>query len=108
MIQSFLPGAPRARSWTRSRTFPKDTHGLFFRQLGWARLPLLCTPWWARTSGPVAGPGHACWSRAVVASLRQIADDVEECGLDAADLRRTADIAQAGAHRLDEVGEPGC
>ncbi|MFD3472841.1 hypothetical protein ACFWWM_42300 [Streptomyces sp. NPDC058682] len=30
----------------------------------------------------------------------RFADDVEECGLDAADLRRTADIAQAGAHRL--------
>ncbi|MFI8392706.1 hypothetical protein [Streptomyces sp. NPDC085540] len=39
-----------------------------------------------------------------MAPLRQIAGGVEGCGLDAADLRRAADIAQAGVHRLDEVG----
>ncbi|MEV8533219.1 hypothetical protein [Streptomyces sp. NPDC051211] len=56
--------------------------------------------------GPVAGPGHPCWSEAVVASLRQIADDVEGCGLDAADLRKAADVAQAGAQVLNEIVQP--
>ncbi|MER8097887.1 hypothetical protein [Streptomyces goshikiensis] len=52
------------------------------------------------------GPDHARWSEAVVASLHLIAEDVESCGLDAADLRKAADPAQAGALILDEVAVP--
>ncbi|MFJ2751167.1 hypothetical protein [Streptomyces sp. NPDC087297] len=56
--------------------------------------------------GPVNGPGHARWSEAVVAWLHLIAEDIESCGLDAADLRHSADAAQAGAQVLDEVTVP--
>ncbi|MFD0069209.1 phosphotransferase, partial [Streptomyces sp. NPDC127574] len=54
----------------------------------------------------VAAPGHDTWSAAYVASLTAIADDVSRLGLDAADLRKVADIA--GEHRevLDEITEP--
>ncbi|MEU2391845.1 aminoglycoside phosphotransferase family protein [Streptomyces sp. NPDC007369] len=99
MIQSFLPGTPAPQ---RLSSFPKDTHSLFFRQLGeiTAAVHAVVGPHF----GPVAGPGHPRWSEAVVGSLRQIAADVESCGLDAADLRRTAEVARAGADRLDEVG----
>ncbi|GAA2650823.1 hypothetical protein GCM10010425_74500 [Streptomyces spororaveus] len=101
MIQSFLPGSPAPQ---RLGSFPKDTHGLFFRQLGeiTAAVHAVVGPYF----GPVVGPGHGCWSQAVVASLRQIANDMEGCGLDAVDLRQAADVAQDGAHLLDEVGEP--
>lgn len=101
MIQSFLPGTPAPQ---KLGSFPKDTHGLFFRQLGeiTAAVHAVVGPYF----GPVVGPGHGCWSQAVVASLRRIANDMEGCGLDAVDLRQAADVAQDGAHLLDEVGEP--
>ncbi|MEV6688019.1 hypothetical protein AB0N28_22180 [Streptomyces sp. NPDC051130] len=40
------------------------------------------------------------------ASLHLIAEDIEDCGLDAADLRKAADAAQAGARILDEIAVP--
>ncbi|MEU9088264.1 aminoglycoside phosphotransferase family protein [Streptomyces sp. NPDC048357] len=101
MIQSFLPGTPAPELLG---SYPKDTHSAFFRQMGeiTAAVHAVAGPWF----GPVNGPGHAQWSEAVVASLHLIAEDVESCGLDAADLRHAADAAQAGAQVLDEVTVP--
>ncbi|MFG2667574.1 phosphotransferase family protein [Streptomyces sp. NPDC048387] len=101
MIQSFLPGTPAPELLG---SYPKETHGAFFRQLGeiTAAVHAVVGPWF----GPVTGPGHARWSEAVVTSLHLIAEDVESCGLDAADLRKAADAAQAGAEVLDEVAVP--
>ncbi|MCY0945665.1 phosphotransferase family protein [Streptomyces antarcticus] len=101
MIQSLVPGTPAPE---RLSSFPKDTHSLFFRQLGeiTAAVHAVVGPYF----GQVAWPGLARWSGAVVASLRKIADDVEGCGLNADDLCRTADVAQAGADLLDEIGVP--
>ncbi|MEV7581682.1 phosphotransferase family protein [Streptomyces erythrochromogenes] len=101
MIQSFLPGTPAPELLG---SYPKETHPAFFRQMGeiTASVHAVAGPWF----GPVGGPGHARWSEAVVASLHLIAEDVESCGLDAADLRKAADAAQAGAQVLDEVTVP--
>ncbi|MFD5110334.1 phosphotransferase family protein [Streptomyces cinereoruber] len=101
MIQSFLPGTPAPELLG---SYPKETHTAFFRQMGeiTASVHAVTGPWF----GPVGGPGHARWSEAVVASLHLIAEDVESCGLDAADLRKAADAAQDGAQILDEVTVP--
>ncbi|WP_331735016.1 aminoglycoside phosphotransferase family protein (plasmid) [Streptomyces goshikiensis] len=101
MIQSFLPGTPAPELLG---SYPKETHGAFFRQMGeiTAAVHAVSGPWF----GPVTGPGHARWSEAIVTSLHLIAEDVESCGLDAADLRKAADAAQAGAEVLDEVAVP--
>ncbi|MFJ3861937.1 phosphotransferase family protein [Streptomyces sp. NPDC090085] len=101
MIQSFLPGTPAPELLG---SYPKETHPAFFRQMGeiTASVHAVAGPWF----GPVGGPGHARWSEAVVASLHLIAEDVESCGLEAADLRKAADAAQAGAQVLDEVSVP--
>ncbi|MEV7618019.1 aminoglycoside phosphotransferase family protein [Streptomyces sp. NPDC089799] len=101
MIQSFLPGTPAPELLG---SYPKETHGAFFRQMGeiTASVHAVAGPWF----GPVGGPGHGRWSEAVVASLHLIAKDVESCGLDAADVRKAADAAQAGAQVLDEVAVP--
>ncbi|MFD9575148.1 phosphotransferase family protein [Streptomyces sp. NPDC059982] len=101
MIQSFLPGTPAPELLG---SYPKETHGAFFRQMGeiTAAVHAVAGPWF----GPVTGPGHARWSEAVVTSLHLIAEDVESCGLDAADLRKAAEAAQAGAEVLDEVVVP--
>ncbi|MGE7386525.1 hypothetical protein ACQKM2_13715 [Streptomyces sp. NPDC004126] len=49
--------------------------------------------------GPVGGSGHGRWRETVVASLHVIAEDVESCGLDAADLRKAADAAHVTIRR---------
>ncbi|MEU6212763.1 aminoglycoside phosphotransferase family protein [Streptomyces sp. NPDC047023] len=101
MIQSFLPGTPAPHLLG---SYAKATHSAFFRQMGeiTAAVHAVAGRWF----GPVTGPGHARWSEAVVTSLHLIAEDVECCGLDAADLRKAADAAQAGAQVLDEVTVP--
>ncbi|GAA1553334.1 aminoglycoside phosphotransferase family protein [Streptomyces globosus] len=101
MIQSFLTGVPAQQLLG---SYHKGTHSALFRQIGniAAAVHAVAGPWF----GPVTGPGHTRWSEAVVASLHLIAEDVESCGLDAADLRKAADAAQAGAQVLDEVAVP--
>ncbi|MGW8355525.1 phosphotransferase family protein [Streptomyces wedmorensis] len=101
MIQSFLPGTPAPELLG---SYPKETHRMFFRQVGeiTAAVHAVTGPWF----GPVTGPGHARWSEAVVTSLRLIAQDVESCGLDAADLCKAADAARSGAQVLDEIAVP--
>ncbi|MBT2404624.1 aminoglycoside phosphotransferase family protein [Streptomyces sp. ISL-87] len=101
MIQSLLPGVPAPQLLG---SYPKGTHSAFFRRIGKiaAAVHAVAGPWF----GPVTGPGQTRWSEAVVASLHLIAEDVESCGLDAADLRKAADAAQAGAQVLDEVAVP--
>jgi aminoglycoside phosphotransferase (APT) family kinase protein len=54
----------------------------------------------------VAGPSYARWSEVVIASFTQIADDLERVGLDAADVRTAAALAEGGRATLDEVREP--
>ncbi|MFB7174544.1 phosphotransferase family protein [Streptomyces sp. NPDC056254] len=101
MIQSLLPGVPVPQLLG---SYPKGAHSAFFRRIGKiaAAVHAVAGPWF----GLVTGPGHARWSEAVVASLHLIAEGVESCGLDAADLRKAADAAQAGAHVLDDVTVP--
>ncbi|MFF8532041.1 hypothetical protein ACN6K9_005232 [Streptomyces sp. SAS_267] len=42
------------------------------------------------------------------ASLSATADDVSRAGLDAADVRKVADLAAENHKVLDEITEPGC
>ncbi|MFE5614191.1 phosphotransferase family protein [Streptomyces sp. NPDC056524] len=101
MIQPSFPAPPRRNCSAPTR---RRHTGAFFRQMGeiTASVHAVTGPWF----GPLTGPGHARWSEAVVTSLRLIAEDVESCGLDAADLRKAADAAQSGAQVLDEVTVP--
>ncbi|XVQ07390.1 hypothetical protein ACQP1W_32930 [Spirillospora sp. CA-255316] len=56
--------------------------------------------------GRVAGPGYATWSEAVIASLEEIAADLDGVGLDSADVRKVAAVAAHGRAVLDEVTKP--
>jgi aminoglycoside phosphotransferase (APT) family kinase protein len=101
MIQTCLPGIPAPEQLGR---YPRSGRTTFFRQLGAI----------ARTVhdvrgpqfGRVDGPGHASWSEVVIASFTQIADDLEQAGLDAADVREAAALADRGRATLDEVKDP--
>ncbi|MFI9730948.1 hypothetical protein [Streptomyces sp. NPDC052092] len=51
-------------------------------------------------------PGYATWSEAVIASLEEIAADLDGVGLDAADVRKVAAVAAHESAVIDEVTEP--
>ncbi|MBO2461455.1 aminoglycoside phosphotransferase family protein [Actinomadura sp. LCR2-06] len=101
MVQSLLAGVPAPE---RLSEYPRRIWGGYFAQLGeiTAAVHAVRGPHF----GPVAGPGHATWSQAVLASLEDIAADVDSVGLDAADLRKVAAVAAEHRAVLDEVTEP--
>lgn len=101
MVQSVLEGTPAPE---RLSDYPRRMWGGYFAQLGeiTAAVHAVRGPHF----GPVAGPGHARWSQAVLASLEDIAADVEGVGLNSADLRKIAAVAADHRAVLDEVTEP--
>ncbi|MFC9755253.1 phosphotransferase family protein [Streptomyces sp. NPDC056921] len=101
MIQTHLDGIPGPE---HLGTYPRTAWPRFFRQMGAIARSVhdVCGPHF----GPVNGPGHSMWSEAVVASLEEIAADLDRVGLDAADLRKVAAVAAHDSAVLDEVTEP--
>lgn len=101
MIQTRLPGVPAPEHLGR---YPRSGRTTFFRQLG------AITRTVHDVRGPhfgrVTGPSYASWSEVVIASFTQIADDLEQAGLDAADVRKAAELAAQSRATLDEVREP--
>ncbi|NIK55671.1 phosphotransferase family protein [Kribbella shirazensis] len=101
MIQSCLPGIPAPKQLGQ---YPRSGRTTFFRQLGAIARTVhdVRGPYFGR----VAGPPYASWSEVVIASLTQIAEDLEQADLDAADVRKAAALAAGGRATLDEVQEP--
>ncbi|MEQ4206631.1 aminoglycoside phosphotransferase family protein [Actinopolymorpha sp. B9G3] len=56
--------------------------------------------------GPVYGPAYATWSETVIAYLDDTAADLDDVGLDAADVREVAALAAHQRGVLDEVASP--
>ncbi|MFI2415673.1 phosphotransferase family protein [Streptomyces sp. NPDC018947] len=100
MVQSHLTGVPAPE---RLGAYPRDLWLGFFAQLGEITARVHAVR--GGHFGPVAGPGHGTWSAAVIASLRAIADDLGRVGLDAADVRKVADLAGEHHAVLDEITE---
>ncbi|MFE1986748.1 phosphotransferase family protein [Streptomyces mirabilis] len=101
IVQSHLTGVPAP---DRLGAYPRDLWPGFFAQLGAITARVHAVP--GPHFGPVAGPGHCTWSAAVIASLHAIADDLGHLGLDAADVRKVADLAVEHHQVLDEITEP--
>ncbi|MFJ8140818.1 phosphotransferase family protein [Streptomyces sp. NPDC096013] len=101
MVQSHLGGTPAP---DRLDDYPRHLWPGFFAQLGTITKHLHAVS--GPLFGPVAGPGHATWSEAVLASLSAIADDVSRVGLDASDVRKAADLAAEHHKVLNEITEP--
>lgn len=101
MIQTFLDGVPAP---DHLGAYQRSTWPTFFRQMGaiTRKVHTVRGPGF----GPVVGPAHSTWSAAVLASLDDIAADVESVGLDAADLRKVAAVAGDERVVLDEITEP--
>ncbi|MFG1953963.1 phosphotransferase family protein [Micromonospora sp. NPDC048830] len=101
MIQSLLDGIPGP---DRLGAYPRSEWPTFFRQIGAVARQVHAVR--GPHFGPVAGPACGTWSEAVLASLKDIAADLDRVGLDAADLRKVAVVADQQRHILDEVTEP--
>jgi aminoglycoside phosphotransferase (APT) family kinase protein len=101
LFQTMLDGVPAPEGLA---AYPRAQWPSFFRQLGTITRSIhaVC----GNRFGPVAGPTFATWSKAVIASLEDAAADLDDAGLDAADVREVA--AAAARHRaiLDEITEP--
>lgn len=101
MVQSFLDGVPAPE---HLRDYPRTAWPAFFRQMGTiARAVHAVT---GPRFGPVTGPRYATWSQAVITSLVDIAADLDSVGLDAADVRKVAAVAEHGRAVLDEITKP--
>ncbi|MEU9891851.1 aminoglycoside phosphotransferase family protein [Sphaerisporangium sp. NPDC051011] len=101
MIQTHLDGIPAPE---RLGTYPRTAWPVFFRQMGAITRSVHGVR--GPRFGPVAGPGYATWSEAVIASLEEIAADLDGVGLDSADVRKVAAVAVHDRAVLDEVTEP--
>jgi aminoglycoside phosphotransferase (APT) family kinase protein len=101
MFQTIVPGIP-ARIGLEAR--PRTEWGPFFRQLGEISARIHSVR--GGRFGPVARPGHATWSDAVVAALQAIIADLDELALPADDVRELLEIAVRGREILDAVREP--
>jgi len=101
MIQTCLSGIPAPEQLGE---YPRSGRTTFFRQLGAI----------ARSVHDVRGPhfgrvdgsAHASWGEVLITSFTQIADDLEQLGLDATDVRKAAAVAERNCATLDEVREP--
>ncbi|GAA0924487.1 hypothetical protein GCM10009549_45110 [Streptomyces thermoalcalitolerans] len=101
MIQTYLDGVPAPE---HLGSYPRSTWPGFFRQMG--AITRAVHDVRGPHFGPVAGPAFATWSEAVIASLEDIAADLDGVGLDSADVRKVAAAAGQGRAVLDEVTEP--
>ncbi|WP_018351962.1 phosphotransferase family protein [Longispora albida] len=101
MFQNLLPGVPAPKAL---RGYDHADWGPLFAQLGaiTRRVHDVRGPHF----GPIAGPGHTTWSEAVVAMFADLAADVDDLGLDSADLWEVIDLVSADTAVLDEITEP--
>ncbi|GAA3838919.1 hypothetical protein GCM10022403_084100 [Streptomyces coacervatus] len=101
VVQSHLTGVPAP---DRLSAYERPLWRGFFAQLGEITSRVHSVR--GGHFGPVAGPGFPTWSSAVFASLHSIADDLSASGLDAADVRKVAELAAEHGEVLDEIREP--
>jgi hypothetical protein len=93
MIQTQLDGVPAPE---HLGTYLRTVWRTFFRQMGTIARSVHDVR--GPHFGPVNGPGHRTWSEAVIASLEEIAAELDGVGLDAADAfcPRFADAHREG------------
>jgi aminoglycoside phosphotransferase (APT) family kinase protein len=101
LFQTLLDGLPAPEGLA---AYPRPQWASFFRGMGTIARRIHAVR--GGHFGPIAGPGFATWSDAVIAYFDDVAADLDDIGLAAADVRETA--AAAAQHRkiLDEITEP--
>jgi aminoglycoside phosphotransferase (APT) family kinase protein len=84
--------------------YPRSQWASFFRQMGEIARSIHSVR--GERFGPVTGPGFDTWSEAVIAHFVELAADLDDAGLDSADVREVAAAADKYRAALDEVTEP--
>ncbi|MDX3078586.1 aminoglycoside phosphotransferase family protein [Streptomyces sp. MI02-7b] len=102
MVQTLLDGSP-ASGPRGLIAYPRPAWSTFFRQMGAIAKKVHAVR--GPHFGSVAGPGYATWRQAVIASLEDIATDLDGAGLDAADMQQVVAAAKEEPV-LDEITEP--
>ncbi|MGA5442224.1 phosphotransferase family protein [Streptomyces griseoincarnatus] len=100
MIQTYLDGVPAP---DHLGTYPRTAWPTFFRQMGAITRSVHDVR--GPCFGPVFGPEYETWGEAVIASLEEIAADLDSVGLDSSDVRKVAAVAGRDRAVLDEVTE---
>ncbi|MFG2210500.1 phosphotransferase family protein [Streptomyces sp. NPDC048638] len=101
MVQTHLEGVPAPE---HLGSYPRSAWRGFFQQMGAITRTVHAVQ--GPHFGPVAGPGYFTWSEAVIASLEDIAADLDGVGLDSTDVRKVAAVADHDQAVLDEITEP--
>lgn len=84
--------------------YPRPQWTSFFRQMGEITSSIHSVR--GERFGPVAGPGFGAWSEALFAFFADLAADLDDVGLDSADVREVAAEAEKDRAVLDEITEP--
>ena len=101
LFQTLLDGVPAPEGIGR---YPREQWATFYRQLGEVTRSIHAVR--GNRFGPVAGPQFDTWSAAVIAFYADLAADLDDAGLDSADVREVAEAAGKYQSALDEVTEP--
>jgi aminoglycoside phosphotransferase (APT) family kinase protein len=101
MFQAFLDGVPGPDG---IGGYSPGQHAGLYRQLG--EIAAAVHGVRGDRFGPVAGPWHATWSEAVIGYFTSLAADLDDAGLDSADVRLVAGAAHRDQAVLDEVTVP--
>jgi len=101
LFQTLLDGVPAPEGLA---AYPRPQWASFFRDMGTIARDIHAVR--GTRFGPVAGPTFATWSEAVIGSLEDTAADLEDAGLDAADVREVTASAVRERALLDEITEP--
>lgn len=101
MFQTMLDGVPGPEGIGQ---YPRPQWTSFFRQMGEIARSIHAVR--GERFGPVTGPAFDTWGEAVITFFANLATDLDDAGLDSADVREV--VAAANKHRaiLDEITEP--
>lgn len=101
LFQTMLDGVPGPEGIGQ---YPRTQWTTFFRRMGEVARSIHSVR--GERFGPVTSPGFDTWSDAVIAYFADLAVDLDDVGLDAADVREVAAAADKYRAVLDEVTEP--
>jgi aminoglycoside phosphotransferase (APT) family kinase protein len=101
LFQTMLEGVPGPEGIGQ---YPRSQWASFFRQMGEIARSIHSVR--GKRFGPVTGPGFDTWSEAVIAHFVELAADLDDAGLDSADVREVAAAADKYRAALDEVTQP--
>jgi len=84
--------------------YPRPAWTSFFRQMGTIARSIHAVR--GEQFGPVIGPGYDTWGAAVAAFFADLVADLDDAGLDSADVQEMLDAADKDQAVLNEITEP--